>query len=58
MAESDGWSAVTMRRLATTIGVTQPVLYSAFPDGRQAVIDAVAVEAFSAIAPALEAAVI
>jgi AcrR family transcriptional regulator len=56
VAEADGWEAVTMRRLATEIGVTQPVLYSAFAAGRQAVIDAVALAGFSAIADALEAA--
>jgi AcrR family transcriptional regulator len=55
VAESEGWAAVTMRRLAGEIGVTQPVLYSAFPGGRQALLDAVAVDGFSAIAAALEA---
>ncbi|AMM19038.1 TetR family transcriptional regulator [Frondihabitans sp. PAMC 28766] len=55
IAEAEGWPAVTMRRLATEIGVTQPVLYSAFAAGRQAVVDAVAVAGFSAIAAALEA---
>jgi AcrR family transcriptional regulator len=30
LAEADGWPAVTMRRLAGELGVTQPVLYSAF----------------------------
>jgi AcrR family transcriptional regulator len=55
IAGSEGWPAVTMRRLATEIGVTQPVLYSAFAAGRQAVIDAVAIDGFSAIAAALEA---
>lgn len=55
VAESDGWDAVTMRRVATEIGVTQPVLYSAFTGGRQALIDAVAVGGFDAIAAALEA---
>lgn len=54
VAESEGWAAVTMRRLATDIGVSQPVLYSAF-SGRQAVIDAVALTGFEAIAVALEA---
>lgn len=44
-----------MRRLAAEIGSTQPVLYSAFPGGRQALIDAVAVEGFAAIADVLEA---
>jgi AcrR family transcriptional regulator len=55
VAESEGWDAVTMRRVANEIGVTQPVLYSAFAGGRQAVIDAVAVGGFDAIAEALEA---
>ncbi|MBW4093922.1 MAG: TetR/AcrR family transcriptional regulator [Acidobacteria bacterium] len=55
IAESDGWEAVTMRRIASDIGVTQPVLYSAFAGGRQAIIDAVAVSGFAAIADALEA---
>jgi AcrR family transcriptional regulator len=55
LAESEGWSAVTMRRLAGELGATQPVLYSAFA-GRQALVDAVALSGFSAIAAALEAA--
>jgi AcrR family transcriptional regulator len=55
LAESDGWPAVTMRRLAGELGVTQPVLYSVFAS-RQALIDAVALSGFSDIAAALEAA--
>ncbi|NAZ88320.1 TetR family transcriptional regulator [Kineococcus sp. T90] len=55
LAESDGWSAVTMRRLAGDLGVTQPVLYSAFP-GRQALLDAVALTGFTDLAAALGAA--
>src|SRR6185437_9833146 len=54
LAESEGWAAVTMRRVAAEIGVTQPVLYSAF-SGRQALIDAVVLDGFSAISAALEA---
>jgi AcrR family transcriptional regulator len=54
IAESDGWRAVTMRRLAGGLGVTQPVLYSAFAS-RQAIIDAVALNGFDEIAAALEA---
>ncbi len=54
LAESDGWAAVTMRRLAGELGVTQPVLYSAF-DGRQALVDAVALEGFGDLAAALKA---
>jgi AcrR family transcriptional regulator len=55
LAESDGWSAVTMRRLAGELGVTQPVLYSALAS-RQALIDAVALNGFDDLAVALEAA--
>jgi AcrR family transcriptional regulator len=43
-----------MRRLAGALGVTQPVLYSAFAS-RQALIDAVALTGFTDIAEALEA---
>ncbi|MDM7884730.1 WHG domain-containing protein [Curtobacterium sp. RHCKG23] len=55
VAETDGWEAVTMRRLGAELGATQPVIYSAFPGGRQALIDAVALGGFDAIAAALEA---
>jgi AcrR family transcriptional regulator len=54
VAEADGWPTVTMRRLAHELGVTQPVLYSAFAS-RQALIDAVALDGFRDIAAALEA---
>jgi AcrR family transcriptional regulator len=54
VAETEGWEAVTMRRLASELGVTQPVIYSAFAGGRQALIDAVALRGFDAIATALE----
>src|ERR1700677_4657159 len=54
LAESDGWAAVTMRRLAAELGVTQPVLYSALAS-RQALIDAVALDGFDDLAAALEA---
>lgn len=55
LAEAEGWPAVTMRRLAAALGVTQPVLYSAFA-GRQAILDAVALAGFGDLAVALEAA--
>jgi AcrR family transcriptional regulator len=55
LAEADGWPAVTMRRLAGELSVTQPVLYSAFAS-RQALIDAVALTGFDDLAAALEAA--
>ncbi len=54
LAEADGWPAVTMRRLAGELGVTQPVLYSAFAS-RQALLDAVALNGFDDVAAALEA---
>lgn len=53
LAESEGWAAVTTRRLAGELGVTQPVLYSAF-EGRQALMDAVALDGFRDLARALE----
>ena len=55
LAEADGWAAVTVRRLAGELGVTQPVLYSAFAS-RQAIIDAVALNGFGDLGVALEAA--
>jgi AcrR family transcriptional regulator len=55
LAEAEGWPAVTMRRLAAELGVTQPVIYSAFA-GRQALIDATALAGFSDLAAELEAA--
>jgi AcrR family transcriptional regulator len=55
LAEAHGWPAVTMRRIAGELGVTEPVMYSAFA-GRQALIDAVALSGFDDIASALEAA--
>src|SRR3954447_20305955 len=54
LAESEGWAAVTMRRLAGQLMVTQPVIYSVFA-GRQALIDAVALDGFSDLAAALAA---
>jgi AcrR family transcriptional regulator len=54
VAESEGWAAVTMRRLAGELGVTQPVLYSAFTN-RQALVDAVALDGFDELAAAMEA---
>jgi AcrR family transcriptional regulator len=55
LAEAEGWPAVTMRRLAAELGVTQPVIYSAFA-GRHALIDAVALAGFRDLAAELEAA--
>ena len=55
VAEAEGWGAVTMRRLSSDLGVTQPVLYSAFA-GRQALIDAVALDGFTTLTAALRTA--
>ncbi|MDG6107230.1 TetR/AcrR family transcriptional regulator [Dactylosporangium aurantiacum] len=50
IAEVDGWPAVTVRRLADTIGFSQPVLYGHFPDGRDGIIRAVALAGFARLA--------
>ncbi|WP_413992009.1 TetR/AcrR family transcriptional regulator [Labrys okinawensis] len=52
IAESEGWSAVTVRRLAEEIEYSQPVLYSHF-ENRDAIVAAVAVEGFRDLASAL-----
>jgi AcrR family transcriptional regulator len=53
IAEAEGWEAVTIRRLATELGVTQPVLYTAFGK-RQDIVDAVALHGFAELAGALD----
>ena len=55
IAEREGWSAVTVRRLADEIEYSQPVLYSHFKS-RDAIVGAVAVEGFREIAASLRAA--
>ncbi|HEX3650912.1 MAG TPA: TetR/AcrR family transcriptional regulator [Pseudonocardiaceae bacterium] len=52
LAESDGWDAVTTRRLAERIEYSQPVLYSHFA-GKDAIVAAVALEGFVELARAL-----
>ncbi|MGG1948812.1 TetR/AcrR family transcriptional regulator [Trinickia sp. NRRL B-1857] len=52
IAESEGWNAVTIRRLAEEIEYSQPVLYSHFKN-RDAIVAAVAVEGFREITMAL-----
>ncbi|MBR0987146.1 TetR/AcrR family transcriptional regulator [Bradyrhizobium liaoningense] len=52
VAEREGWSAVTIRRLADEIENSQPVLYSHF-ENRDAIVAAVAVEGFREITTAL-----
>ncbi|MBV9813346.1 MAG: TetR/AcrR family transcriptional regulator, partial [Acetobacteraceae bacterium] len=52
-AESEGWSAVTVRRLADMIEYSQPVLYSHFAN-RDAIVAGVAIEGFKEITVALK----
>jgi AcrR family transcriptional regulator len=55
IAEREGWSAVTIRRLADEIEYSQPVIYSHF-ENRDAIVEAVAIEGFREITQALQAA--
>lgn len=55
IAAREGWSAVTIRRLADEIEYSQPVLYSHFRN-RDAIVAAVAVEGFGELAASLHAA--
>jgi AcrR family transcriptional regulator len=52
LAESDGWGAVTTRRLADQIEYSQPVLYKHFK-GKEDIVRAVALEGFGELASAL-----
>ncbi|TWB56576.1 TetR/AcrR family transcriptional regulator [Nitrospirillum viridazoti] len=52
IAESEGWNAVTIRRLAEEIEYSQPVLYSHF-ENRDAIVAAIAIEGFGELATAL-----
>jgi AcrR family transcriptional regulator len=53
IAELEGWSNVTVRRLSDEISYSQPVLYSHF-ESREGILAAVAVEGFREIGLALE----
>src|SRR5215469_14550084 len=55
LAETEGWDAVTTRRLAEKVEYSQPVLYSHFK-GKDAIVAAVAVEGFAELAGELRAA--
>ena len=57
IAEREGWSAVTIRRLADEIEHSQPVLYSHF-ENRDAIVAAVALDGFREISVALRDAAI
>lgn len=52
IAASEGWNAVTIRRLAEEIEYSQPVLYAHF-ENRDAIVAAVALEGFRELAIAL-----
>ena len=53
IAEVEGWSNVTVRRLSDEISYSQPVLYAHF-GSREGILTAVAVEGFQEIGLALE----
>jgi AcrR family transcriptional regulator len=53
IAELEGWSSVTVRRLSDEISYSQPVLYSHF-GSREGILAAVAVEGFQELALAME----
>jgi len=55
IAEAEGWSAVTTRRLADQIEYSQPVIYSHFSN-KQAIVDAVAEAGFIELTKALHGA--
>ncbi|MER6226149.1 TetR/AcrR family transcriptional regulator [Streptomyces sp. 900105755] len=55
LAETEGWDAVTTRRLAAEIEYSQPVLYSHFK-GKDAIMAAVAVQGCADLAEELRAA--
>ncbi len=55
LAESDGWDAVTTRRLSAEIEYSQPVLYKHF-GSMEDIVAAVASEGFGELAEALRAA--
>ncbi|MDX3194714.1 TetR/AcrR family transcriptional regulator [Streptomyces sp. MN03-5084-2B] len=56
LAEAEGWDAVTTRKLAALIEYSQPVLYSHFPGGKDAIMAAAALEGFAELATVLAAA--
>src|ERR1700761_1625826 len=56
IAEADGWTAVTSRRLADAIGYTQPVLYGHFPGGKTEIMRTVALAGFAELAATTRAA--
>lgn len=55
LAETEGWAAVTTRRLSEKVAYSQPVLYSHFK-GKEGIVAAVATEGFVELTAALRAA--
>src|SRR3954452_15722079 len=55
LAESEGWDAVTTRRLSTEIEYSQPVLYKHF-GSMDDIVEAVALEGFGELTATLRAA--
>jgi AcrR family transcriptional regulator len=55
LAETEGWDAVTTRRLADRVEYSQPVLYSHF-ENKDAIVRAVAIEGFVDMAAQLRSA--
>src|ERR1700730_4961805 len=53
IAELEGWSNVTVRRLSDEISYSQPVLYTHF-ESREGILAAVAIEGFHELGLALE----
>src|SRR6202012_4436598 len=53
IAELEGWSNVTVRRLAAEISYSQPVLYAHF-ESREGILAAVAIEGFQELGLAME----
>ena len=53
IAELEGWSNVTVRRLSDEVSYSQPVLYSHF-GSREGILTAVAIEGFQELGVALE----
>ena len=53
IAQLEGWSSVTVRRLSDAISYSQPVLYSHF-ENRESIVAAVALESFQELGLALE----
>lgn len=57
LAETEGWEAVTTRRLAERIEYSQPVLYGHFPSGKDAIVAAVALDGFTELTATVRLAV-